>query len=95
MYRRLDNPDTVTITVDGEAVEAAASTTLAAALLTAGFTSFRSSIVTGAPRAPYCLMGICNDCLVEIDGRPNQPACLTPVRDGMSVGRSVTGRSDD
>ncbi|MEZ5620583.1 MAG: (2Fe-2S)-binding protein [Burkholderiaceae bacterium] len=38
-----------------------------------------------APRAPMCLMGVCFDCLVEIDGRPNVQACMVEVREGMRV----------
>ena len=30
-------------------------------------------------------MGVCQDCLVTVDGRPNVRACVTPVRDGMRV----------
>ena len=37
-------------------------------------------------RGPYCLTGDCGTCLVRIDGRPNQRACLTRVRDGMRIG---------
>ena len=43
--------------------------------------------VTSAPRAPYCMMGVCFECLVEIDGKPSRQACLTPVRDGMVIKR--------
>jgi predicted molibdopterin-dependent oxidoreductase YjgC len=45
--------------------------------------------VTGEPRGPYCLMGVCHECLVEIDGKPNQQACLTTVRDGMRIKKQV------
>jgi predicted molibdopterin-dependent oxidoreductase YjgC len=31
------------------------------------------------------MMGICFDCLVEIDGVPNQRACQTLVQEGMRV----------
>jgi predicted molibdopterin-dependent oxidoreductase YjgC len=30
-------------------------------------------------------MGVCWDCALVIDGRPNQRACMTPVADGMRV----------
>ena len=32
-----------------------------------------------------CLMGVCFDCLVEVDGRPNVQACMVTVREGMRV----------
>ena len=37
------------------------------------------------PRAPLCLMGVCFDCLVEVDGRQNVQSCMVEVRDGMQV----------
>ena len=87
MFRRLQ-PDTrarVTITLDGRPVEAAAGDSVAAAMLAAGMSHCRTTPVSGAPRAPYCMMGVCFDCLVMIDGVGNRQACLVQVREGMSV----------
>ena len=56
-----------------------------AALLAAGFDHCRTTPISGAPRAPYCMMGVCFDCLVTIDGIGNRQACLTRVRQGMRV----------
>ncbi len=75
----------VSFTFEGEAVEAREGDTLAAALLAAGVTSFRETPVSGAARAPYCMMGVCFDCLVEIDGVPNRQACMLLVAEGMAV----------
>jgi predicted molibdopterin-dependent oxidoreductase YjgC len=87
MFQRL--PDvagqTVTITVDGTPVRASAGDTVAAALLAAGFDHCRTTPVSGARRAPYCMMGVCFDCLVTIDGVGNRQGCLVRVRDGMKV----------
>ena len=33
------------------------------------------------------MMGLCFDCLMEIDGVPNTQACLVEVREGMVVCR--------
>jgi D-hydroxyproline dehydrogenase subunit gamma len=30
-------------------------------------------------------MGVCFDCLVEIDGMGNQQACMREVKEGMNV----------
>jgi len=62
-----------------------AGITVAAALLQAGVQRFRASPVSGAPRAPYCMMGVCFECLVEIDGEPSRQSCLVNVREGMQV----------
>ncbi|MGI4861048.1 MAG: (2Fe-2S)-binding protein [Janthinobacterium lividum] len=66
---------------------------VAAALLAAGVRRFRATPVSGAARAPYCMMGACFECLVEIDGVPSRQSCLVPVADGMRV-RSQEGASD-
>lgn len=92
MLKRI-NPDSgglIRFTFAGQSVEARVGDSVAAALLAAGISVFRASAVTGQPRAPYCMMGVCFDCLVDIDGCVNRQACLVPVAEGMLVepGRS-------
>jgi len=74
----------VQIRVNGVALDVPPDTTLAAALLNAGFSAFRVS-VRGEPRGPVCGMGTCFECRVTIDGARGQRACLEPVREGMAV----------
>jgi len=31
------------------------------------------------------MMGVCFECLMEINGRANTQACMTPVEEGMQV----------
>ena len=45
----------------------------------------RSTAVSGAPRLPYCMMGVCFDCLVTIDGVGNRQGCLVPVARACSI----------
>jgi predicted molibdopterin-dependent oxidoreductase YjgC len=98
MFRRLDAPAgqparlTVRVTVDGAALDCREGDTVAAALFAAGVEACRDTVVSGAARGPFCMMGVCYDCLVSIDGRPNQQACMTPVRDGMTVRRQLGAR---
>jgi len=93
MFRRLsDAGPRVTLTVDGRPVHARGGDTVAAALLSAGIDHCRTTPVTGAPRAPYCLMGVCFDCLVTIDGVGSRQACLVPVREGMTVETQIGKR---
>jgi predicted molibdopterin-dependent oxidoreductase YjgC len=93
MFRRVDPPAaTVRLTFEGRAVEAREGDSVAAALLAAGISSFRETPVSTAPRAPYCMMGVCFDCLVDIDGTPNRQVCMTTVRDGMAVRRQRGAR---
>ncbi|MFM0439344.1 (2Fe-2S)-binding protein [Paraburkholderia strydomiana] len=66
---------------------------VAAALLAAGVSRFRATPVSGAPRAPFCMMGACFECLVEIDGVPSRQACMVEVKAGMRI-RSQEGARD-
>lgn len=75
----------VTIRVDGKEIAVHEGQSVATALLGAGFACFRRSAVSGAPRAPLCLMGVCFECLVEVDGVQNTQTCLVDVRPGMVI----------
>jgi len=72
------------ILVDGRELAVAPGQSLAAALLGAGVTAFRTS-VCGEPRGPVCGMGVCHECRVTVDGAPQRRACLELVREGMEV----------
>lgn len=87
MFKRLHNnaPDKVTVVINGQSVQVPKGETVAAAVLSCGLDHVRTTPVSGAPRAPFCLMGVCYDCLMVIDGRPNQRACMTQVREGMRI----------
>ena len=87
MFKRLPDTDTdpIEIFVDGRAVLAGRGDTVAAALLACGKLACRATVVSGAPRGPYCMMGVCFDCLVTIDGHANQQGCMVRVQDGMRI----------
>jgi predicted molibdopterin-dependent oxidoreductase YjgC len=82
----------VTLTFEGQPVTARAGDSVAAAMLAAGHLAGRTTPVSGAPRGPFCMMGACFECLVEIDGEPNLQACMTPVAEGMQVRRMEGAR---
>jgi hypothetical protein len=73
------------VLVDGAPFDARAGDSVAAALLASGRLACRETPVGGAPRGPYCLMGVCFDCLVTIDGVPDQQGCTVTVRTGMRI----------
>ena len=86
MFRRLhDAGEVVGVTVDGRSIEARAGDSVAAAMLAAGIERCRTTPAGGVPRAPYCMMGVCFDCLVTIDGVGNRQGCLVGVREGMAI----------
>jgi D-hydroxyproline dehydrogenase subunit gamma len=76
----------VRVTLDGQMLDLPLGANLAAALLGAGITTFRATPVSGAPRGPFCMMGACFDCLVEVEGVTRQ-ACMMQVTDGLVLSR--------
>jgi sarcosine oxidase subunit alpha len=96
MTRRItenvDRGKAVTLTVDGHTVSAYAGETLAAVLLAEGVAAFHRTR-SGRPRAPYCNMGTCFECQVQVSADSQyemrwRRACMHPVADGMTV---ITG----
>lgn len=82
----------VAISIDGQPFTARAGDSVAATLLEAGHVACRVSTVSESPRGPYCLMGVCFECLVTIDGVANRQGCLIEVRDGMRIETQRTRR---
>jgi predicted molibdopterin-dependent oxidoreductase YjgC len=76
---------TITIFLDNEPIAARSGESIAACLLRAGAPRFRATPVSGSPRLPYCMIGHCFDCLVEIEGVGSRQACLALVANGMRV----------
>ncbi len=91
MFRRYRETDetTVRIHLEGRALDVPAADSVAAALLANGVSVFRTTAVSGAGRGPYCMIGVCFDCLVEIDAQANRQACQIRVRDGMQIRRQA------
>jgi hypothetical protein len=93
LFRPLEPAEnTVQIEFEGVWLAVPAGVSLAAALLSGGVTHTRDSAVSGRPGAPYCMMGVCFECLVEVDAQANCQACLLPVRAGMRVRRQRGAR---
>jgi D-hydroxyproline dehydrogenase subunit gamma len=81
----------VAVTVEGRRTTVPVGASAAAAVLAAGFDSIRET-AGGSERPPYCLMGVCFDCLAEIDDVPNRQSCMVEVRDGMRICRQIGAR---
>ncbi|EKT4532747.1 (2Fe-2S)-binding protein [Pseudomonas sp. 22373] len=85
LFRSLDaRSSEVVIEFDGKQISVADDTNLAAALLEAGVEVTRKTAVSGASRTAYCMMGVCFECLVEIDGVSRQ-ACQVRTQAGLKV----------
>jgi predicted molibdopterin-dependent oxidoreductase YjgC len=88
-FRRLEEPERkwLKVEIDGETVRVAEGESVAAAILASSVRSCRTTPVSGESRAPFCMMGVCFECLMEIDGTPNRQSCQIPVKEGMKIRR--------
>ena len=87
MFRLVEDSgsDTVTLRIEDREYAVPAGISVAAAVLLCGVDKVRTTPVTDSPRLPYCMMGICFDCLMRIDGVPNQQACQVEVAQNMTI----------
>jgi len=87
MFKRLDkNPESqLLIFINGKAFNVPAGETVAAAVLASGIKQTRSTPISNTPRAPFCLMGVCYECLMIINGQANQRACREYASEGMRI----------
>ena len=95
MFRKINDAvaPVLTVTVDGQAVAAEPGESVAAVLLRQPAPASRSTPVNGSPRAPFCMMGVCFDCLAIVDGAASTQTCLVSVCEGMRVERQFGRRS--
>jgi predicted molibdopterin-dependent oxidoreductase YjgC len=77
---------TLTVIIDNQPCEVPAGISIAAALAQAGNGVTRGS-VSGEPRAPFCGMGVCQECRVTVNGR-RVLACQTECQPDMVIERS-------
>lgn len=83
--------ETVRFTFDGNTIEGRYGESLGAALCAAGIIHFRETR-TGETRGMFCGMGVCQDCLLEVDGKPNQRACMTKLETAVNLRSELFGR---
>lgn len=88
MFKQEVKTATVEIVLDGQNTIVPADVSVAAALLAIGKITARTSPTAKEPRSPHCLMGICFECLMEINGVQRQ-ACMTEVEENMVINRRI------
>ncbi|MDT8913766.1 (2Fe-2S)-binding protein [Amycolatopsis sp. PS_44_ISF1] len=80
---------------DGREIPAEPGQSIGAALIAAGHRSWRTTRHGGAPRGLFCGIGVCFDCLLTVNGRPNVRACLEQSRPGDDVRTQEGAGRDD
>ena len=80
---------------DGSPIPFTPGQSVGAALWAQGVRSWRTTRLRGRPRGLFCGIGVCFDCLVEVDGAPDRRACLEPAAAGLVVRtQQGAGRAD-
>ncbi|MBF0817278.1 (2Fe-2S)-binding protein [Microbacterium paludicola] len=75
----------LSVTIDGTPVPGVAGQSLAGVLLASGRLSWRVTSVGGRPRGVFCGIGVCFDCLAEVNGLRDVRLCQRQARDGDVV----------
>ena len=91
MFKQLADPArrSFSVFIDSAEVSAREGETVAAVILRAPPHIARHTPVKETPRAPFCLMGVCFDCLATVDGETSVQTCLVEVQPGMKIERPV------
>jgi succinate dehydrogenase/fumarate reductase-like Fe-S protein len=82
------NREWVSVKLDGRQRKVPGGVSVAAALLTIGEVTSRISPSSHKPCSPHCLMGVCFECLMEINGVQRQ-ACVVEVEEGLEINRRL------
>ena len=88
-----DSRKSISVDIDGHPVRCFEGDTVAAVVLLDAQQPYRRSILSQSAREPLCMMGVCYECLIEIDGVPNQQGCLINVEPGMQIKRQLEIRA--
>lgn len=82
-----DSSRKVKIFFEDTEMEVPEGISVAAAVLSSHADYTRITEKRKSKRAPYCQMGICFECIMQIDGKANQQACMIQVCEGMRIYR--------
>jgi predicted molibdopterin-dependent oxidoreductase YjgC len=91
MFKQQDNQTngkSVTVVLDGKERTLPGGMSVAAGLLAVGEIVSRISPSSRKPCSPHGLMGVCFECLMEIDGVQKQ-ACVVEVQEGLVINRRL------
>lgn len=97
MFRSLrpESAPEITLFINGHEITATTGQSVWSVMALSGQTVTRRAALSGDDRSAYCAMGVCFECMVEIDGVPNQQACQRRVAEGMIVStQNITEASD-
>ena len=88
MFRKLDvnQQQEISFYFEGKKIAAFNGETVASALLRSGELYFGQTSKSKF-RGPYCMMGVCFDCLVDVDEKQSLQSCQVIVKNNMQIKR--------
>jgi predicted molibdopterin-dependent oxidoreductase YjgC len=91
MFKQLSDitEETIDVYLNGQKIQTSNNITVAALCMTQGLRFTRTTAISNTKRAPFCMMGVCYECLMVIDGKANQRACAITVKKGMKIETQV------
>jgi predicted molibdopterin-dependent oxidoreductase YjgC len=79
---------------EGRTLEGHVGESVAAAILRSDMPRIRRHSIDGSSRLPFCMMGVCQECVVQVDGEGSRRACLVPVSDGLVIREALSTAGD-
>ncbi len=89
MSRFSNNNKDITFTFNDKVYKAKEGDNISAALSINNISYNRKTYDTKSPRSSFCHMGVCFECLVQIDGKAGIQACKTQLKEGMEIKEDV------
>ena len=84
----IERSEEISFEFDGKSYKGFAGESIAAALLRVGVTHLRDAPNSATPRGMFCVMGACQECVVEVNGRKVE-ACRTKLSTGLKIERAA------
>ena len=92
MFRHINGDKTdITIFVDEKPTNASSGETVAAVLLRENIYAVHTT-PNGEARGPYCMMGVCFDCMVTLENRQSEQACQIDATEGLKIYLPISDR---
>ena len=92
MFRHINGHKTdIIIFIDEKPTNAVSGETIAAVLLREKIYAVHTA-TDGGPRGPYCMMGVCFDCMVTLENGQSEQACQIDATEGLKIYLPISDR---
>ena len=93
MFRRINGHRAdITIFINERPTNAVSGETVAAVLLRESIYAVHTT-QDGKPRGPYCMMGVCFDCMITLENGQSEQACQIDATEGLKIYLPISDRN--